>query len=52
MGVIEESLLLTTHNDLVSFITDYRKNCNGTVSQILHMQIRISRIRDLFSLEE
>ena len=32
MGAIEESLLLTTHNDLVSFITDYRKNRNGKPS--------------------
>lgn len=32
MGVIEEWLLLTTHNDLVSFITDYRKNRNGKPS--------------------
>ena len=32
MGMIEESLLLTTHNDLVSFITDYRKNRNGKPS--------------------
>ena len=32
MSVIEESLLLTTHNDLVSFITDYRKNHNGKPS--------------------
>ena len=31
-GAIEESLLLTTHNDLVSFITDYRKNRNGKPS--------------------
>ena len=32
MGVIEESLLLTTHNDLLSFITDYRKKRNGKPS--------------------
>ena len=32
MGAIEESLLLTAHNDLVSFITDYRKNRNGNPS--------------------
>lgn len=32
MGVIEESLLLTAHDDLLSFITDYRKNRNGTPS--------------------
>lgn len=31
-GAIEESLLLTTHNDLVSFITDYRKKRNGKPS--------------------
>ena len=28
-AAIEENLLLTTHNDLVSFITDYRKNRTG-----------------------
>ena len=33
-GAIEESLLLTTHNDLVSFITDYRKKRNGKPSSI------------------
>ena len=32
MGVIEESLLLTTHNDLLSFIIDYRKMHNGKPS--------------------
>ena len=32
MSAIEESLLLTTHNDLVSFITDYRKKRNGKPS--------------------
>lgn len=32
MGAIEESLLLTIHNDLVSFVTDYRKNRNGKPS--------------------
>lgn len=34
IGAIEESLLLTTHNDLVSFITDYRKNRNGKPSSM------------------
>ena len=34
MGAIEGSLLLTAHNDLVSFITDYRKN--QMASQALH----------------
>lgn len=32
MGAVEESLLLTTYNDLLSFITDYRKNRNGNPS--------------------
>ena len=33
-GATEESLLLTTHNDLVSFIIDYRKKRNGKPSSI------------------
>lgn len=32
MGSIEDSLLLATHNDLLSFITDYRKKRNGNPS--------------------
>lgn len=34
IGAIEESLLLTTHDDLVSFITDYRKKRNGKPSSM------------------
>ena len=32
MGAIEESLLLTAHNDLMIFINDYRKNRSGKPS--------------------
>ncbi|MCJ1460299.1 hypothetical protein MMC28_010678 [Mycoblastus sanguinarius] len=32
IAAIEDNLLLTTHNDLVSFITEYRKNRTGNPS--------------------